>query len=1481
MNAFPAELIQHHYACMLVAGLLPPQQRPQLPTTQSSSRIATNETDKAISEATTSSENPEKDLAQPTTTTTAGTSQPQASTSAQPTVEHASEKFPSLSRDLCDIFSSRGRGTAWDPAKANSATFHTVLVDQNVRLPPRKTKPSVRTLTATPPEKQNLGANLPPRSPLSPLHPSSPLFPDGLIAPIWLRKHRELVPSVFVAFHCLAEHAMPIPPPTPPKEKTEEGETVAESEEKEVINQTPKMTPGLSGPELKAKDEELIRIIAERKRSLSERGIKLTVVLLTTRAMLESSTLEQRLSFIRRSSQLDSKASLFVLTPVSKAELGEFVTSLQNALFDHAMDYYREQFRRVRRKRQKYPPPTSTISQIMSVASELRGSPIKDLPLSKEGWLARCDYKMGAFAEFGGNLDEALTYYTNAYQVLCNELLTSTMLLPPRTKRWAEAKVLADTLSFRISKLLLYRDNGEGAWDHFRLHLKKFIELSQGWGIGEMTFEFWSWLGKQYKLMGDLLDLAMREIPGSTLPPFRPSMHFPPMPTILLHPLHLPMPTASGNVAASYNPHHGNLAAPNEAAIASYAVPAEMCPGAGECFYIAGVCALERWERYKRLQWGQDQQANGNAGDVKQNESWSTVNITQESKVDHSGQAIEALTRAHEVFKRQRRHRLSLFVASKIANAYIDANQDELALRFLERTVKSYQFENWSGPLSSQLLLALESARRIGDVDSEGKALWKLLSRGSALSEAQYSLALEQVVEWIANKELPQEKRPAKLEFSKTNGPLCVNVVFGKSNVSLDGQPVPFQVQISTHEAGGLDGVSFDRLLIHVRDEEDDSVRMIVQHQEGAGGSPSLTMIGSLDLGKVQKGSEQMAGQAALTWPKGQVSVFQGSVIAKHVGLLQISNVVLEKDGKTPFVLDFSTSSMDEEEHTDIVQPIWFVGAKKLKALHLPFTPIQDGLEVQRKKHNLKVDIQHESEAYLDEQFIFTVKVSNEDSIPLACSLDAHILGPPGEVLNPDEVWFDADAGSTRLSSLRDVFLGKIAPNESIQQVIYAKCKKHLATRTIDFVLHSKSDEKDDVDSETITSEIVTSKSLTVLPIFSSAYHAQWRLLRDADQQDPKSTPKEITTASIGADDVTHITAIAALNVGVSVLARQAIRLHRISVVLDSESKHLRIWGSNGSQQSEQVNKDITGSWVMDDKWGGVYDIEMLSESTAGMPIEAEDASLRPTGKLLVEWQRESEGHADESMRNINTSILSLPLLLPPHLLSRLIVSLPSSTSIEQPLVMLITIVNPSRLAADIFINIDDSSSDFIIQSHRSFTVPNLMPRSTRSVPIHVAPLRFLHQKGAAAVRTLPRIRAWQRDRRQSAPAPSASNPGAMSARSSMDSAGVSGTGANRQDELLQIVNQRPGAGVPLEVLLRYTSKTAGGVGTTAAGAAIALPTAAVGANQLGGGLMNSNAGSKDSDENTQGQMGNTTIDVAAHLQAETQRTGLWTVFVH
>jgi trafficking protein particle complex subunit 11 len=139
-------------------------------------------------------------------------------------------------------------------------------------------------------------------SPLSPLTPSSPLHPDGLIAPIWIRKHTTLVPAVFVLFTRLFEYVSQ----TPRSPLDPQYDPAREAEERQ-------------------RDSVLAQEIAERKRSTSERNIKLTVVLIASRRMLDDPALDARLTYIRRTSGLDSKAALFVLSPVSPAELEEFV----------------------------------------------------------------------------------------------------------------------------------------------------------------------------------------------------------------------------------------------------------------------------------------------------------------------------------------------------------------------------------------------------------------------------------------------------------------------------------------------------------------------------------------------------------------------------------------------------------------------------------------------------------------------------------------------------------------------------------------------------------------------------------------------------------------------------------------------------------------------------------------------------------------------------------------------------------------------------------------------------------------------------------------------------------------------------------------------------------------------------------------------------------------------------------------------------
>lgn len=166
------------------------------------------------------------------------------------------DPFVLLVSRLRDVLHSQLRPSIWAPDRNKS--FQMVLVEKNVRFPPRR--------LVSPEDPAYASAH----SPLSPLTPSSPLYPDGLIAPIWIRKHTAFLPSVFVLFLRMFEAtstASRSPLDTPDVEH-DRGRTEEE----------------------RKRDTELSAEIAQRKKTTSERGIKLTVVLLASRRMLGMSS---------------------------------------------------------------------------------------------------------------------------------------------------------------------------------------------------------------------------------------------------------------------------------------------------------------------------------------------------------------------------------------------------------------------------------------------------------------------------------------------------------------------------------------------------------------------------------------------------------------------------------------------------------------------------------------------------------------------------------------------------------------------------------------------------------------------------------------------------------------------------------------------------------------------------------------------------------------------------------------------------------------------------------------------------------------------------------------------------------------------------------------------------------------------------------------------------------------------------------------
>ncbi|PWN30606.1 hypothetical protein BDZ90DRAFT_257681 [Jaminaea rosea] len=1270
MNSYPPELTHHAYASLFVAGLTKPQQAG--PSSSSSSAAAPAPAANGDGAA--------------------------ASTSQLQLNGHPTEVYPELCAELETVFSSRGKHTIWDPARGRSAVFHSVLVDHNVRLPPRKTRPSLRSVAA--PEPSANPPILHPRSPLSPLHPASPLFPDGLIAPIWARKHRDIVPSVFVAFYCLSGDAA--------VEQT--------SEDNDAPSPAPRQ---LSGQELKARDEELIRLISERKRPLNERGIKLTVVLLTARNMLDNPQLEARLSYIRRSSGLDSKASLFVLTPVQRQELADFVTSLQGALYDHGLDYYREHARRIRRKRARYPPPPSIVQPILqSVAASRPNSKAPELtPLSREGWHLRAEYKLAMFAELHADYDDALAHYLEAYDLLAGPrgMLSSTVLLPPRTKRWAEAKVLSDTLSLRISKLYLYGEDSASALHQFRRHLARFSELSSGWGIGDATFEYWSWLGKQYRLIGALLEQAMKSYPGSPLPPISIPMHNPPLPGFLLHPEITEQPQRYPSLRAA----PGGLLSPNNAALSSATTPAALLQGPAAFFYNAGLCALERQDRYVKMVAAETK------GEVS--ESGATA-LVHEKQVDHCAQIVEVLGRAHDLYREAKQERLADVVAAKMARAWATDGHWKQALRMLHRVIPRYRDEGPSVGLKELLLLAVHCAEKAGD--KRAQAQWTLEASGEQeLSNEEWEMMEKGWKELSLGVE---DSETVSVSWSKGRGPLRVDVAFQRASVQYGGAA---SFQLTVTRAQQSPPLAFESMTIF------DLAGKVVAVVEANGAAASSSS-------PIQLKPPSERTQAKISWLSEEQlsSVFQGTLKATSKSSLAISRVHFH--ASSPLPLDIEVK-IDSPSTTLPHAPLWLCSSGRW--VHLVYRQEARHCLVTRPVHRVDVEIDHHVTAYLDEAVSIRVKATNKEQSPLRCalavSLDTSNLPPDVR----DELG-QQGLQPTLSGSLPNLALGVLAPQESKDVTLVLRAKQRTGLRSLAMVLKScmtdvAHDEDEDVDGA-LAGELVRETTIGIQRAFRAEYSANWRpgaaataangndaqqlLLGDGAGAPGASFDTMPRSPGAGPPSEQHRTAIASVHAAFAVLTAEELTISDVKVELDEEhGKDARPYGGGDAAVAAELESvrqsSLAGKWRQGDRWGSTWDIEVGLGA-----YESEDGPRGPTGQLALTWQR-----ASSSDPRPNITRLPLPILAPPHLNARVLIAAPPATHALEAFTLVFVVVNPSSHAVDVSMVIDDEDPPAWVLGHRTLSIPGIPPRGSRSIPTRIVP-RYEGQW------TLPRVRAFQ-----------------------------------------------------------------------------------------------------------------------------------------
>ncbi|EKM81164.1 hypothetical protein AGABI1DRAFT_37866 [Agaricus bisporus var. burnettii JB137-S8] len=1136
------------------------------------------------------------------------------------------EPFHTLIVRLRDALTAQRKIAIWQPDKSKS--FHVVLVDKEVKFPPRK--------LVSPEDPQYASSH----SSLSPLTPSSPLHPDGLIAPIWIRKHTTLVPSVFVMFLRLYEHPQQIP------KSPLEGPDVDREREREA--------------EERRCDTELSGEIANRKKANNDRNVKLTVVLLASRRMLDDPVLDARLTFIRRNSGLDSRAALFVLSPVSQSELGEFVKSLSQALYEPALDYYTSHSKRVRRKRNRH---STTVSSYANL-------PIGNVarPLRPEGWTVRYEYKMACFAEFRGEYEVALKHYQDAYDVLVI-MFGSPAILPPRTKRWAEAKVLADTINIKITKLYLYNNETSLALSHHSTHIRKFGDFSRGWGIGEETYEFWSWTARQNRLLAELLEQATR--------------------FTLVIPVHKPQVLAADTLSSGQRI-PGIDVDPRNVGLN----PSHYLQHPGYYYYAGARCAEMRRVKF---QTALEAEQNGQPTAL-------SPGFTNEKKVDHNAIILELYTKAYELFKKHNpgdaanngQGRLTLLIAYRIAQTYYNSEQFEMAIRFFERIARTYRREHWGSMLRPLLTTWHSCAKQLGDVELSIRLLLEMIGHDSP--DEEYPTILEEDIVAVLESTVPKSPdTPFIVDLADAKPLFNTDTVFWSPSVKV-GEAAAFQISLSAPTSVSISSLPISSLAVYLGDEND-SPAVVIRH------SPEMQIEKAEPVQLIDAGCiiprEPVEVNAKLQWGVGSIIVVTGTIssdvptVSKLVLTLELNAWKIEIPLQ-PCAGRYGRPSFGKWLSSII--PPRFISVKRDQ---------YSLTTVKSRSYQVDISLRHDAPALVDESYPIIIEIKNTDNTDLVVKVDI-LLQPTDADEAVNQITFEDERSS---SLIKGAECGIIRPGESVSKTLELLGSGAPGDRVLDISVQIRVPDDDDQDTQAVN---VTEKLQTIIVPTLEAFKVtqdvtyQHNLTKWNTLSDLMSYDEDYEDGGRGME--------AMVITDINVAGPWPVYVEHVEFENDDARAELL------DSSLETEDDDIFPGELCSEDGFNISSRFVVPTSEN----ESETSSLSP-GHYTIHWRRISEN--GERNQHPSVTRILIPSLNPPRENVIALLDVPPIAKLHVPLELNLSIRNyHPTLSANVLCQLEiDVEDAFVASGLKSGRIPILLPGAEEKITWRLIPMECGH----------------------------------------------------------------------------------------------------------------------------------------------------------
>ena len=258
------------------------------------------------------------------------------------------------------------------------------------------------------------------------------------------------------------------------------------------------------------RDDDLKNDINHLKQALARASprARLVAVILADQAGVEVPEITDRLANLRRTTGLDPKTSLFFLPPhATSADVRNFARTVLSSIQPLCAEYYRDLSKHARRKRGRGATPPPTVPPFRGTSQTL----------PSQGWSVRYDFKLGVFAEFRQEMETAVRHFEAAYDALLgSDVFESIASWSPR---WNEARLLADALSIRAIRCLLWNGNTISAVRRWQEHRLRTQDLVDRRGKGSTNYGWEAWNAIWAKVMVDLigeLRLPISQVSDST-----------------------------------------------------------------------------------------------------------------------------------------------------------------------------------------------------------------------------------------------------------------------------------------------------------------------------------------------------------------------------------------------------------------------------------------------------------------------------------------------------------------------------------------------------------------------------------------------------------------------------------------------------------------------------------------------------------------------------------------------------------------------------------------------------------------------------------------------------------------------------------------------------------------------------------------------------------------------------------------------------